>query len=390
MSIEREVDRVFARDRKTRKQPADEPDPLGPPPEPGPIITRLADVKPEPIEWLWKPRIALGKLTMVAGDPGLGKSFVTLDFAARVSTGTAWPDNRDEPQQAGDVVLLSAEDDLADTIRPRLDVAQADCSRIIALQAVRVMVQVDNKTTKTIERTFSLEADLKMLEAALDYLPNPRLVVIDPISAYIGTRLDSHKNADMRAVLSPLAALASRRRVAVLAVNHLNKGGSQTNALYRTMGSLAFVAAARSSWLIVADAHDPGRRLFLCVKNNLGPDQGGLAYSLMPAGDLVCVAWEPESVKTTADEALAAGRRDVAEGQLDHSSKVAEASTWLTKQLGTGIPILARDLATKRKAAGLSEYAVRTAAAALGVRSRKTAEGWWLLPPGGQNQDVEP
>ena len=101
------------------------------------VVVCLADVKPMPVELLWPGRVALGKVTLLAGDPGLGKSLVTLDMAARVSRGVAWPDDPTADGQAGSVVLLSAEDDLADTIRPRLDAAGADNNRITALTAVR-------------------------------------------------------------------------------------------------------------------------------------------------------------------------------------------------------------------------------------------------------------
>ena len=101
------------------------------------ITTRLSEVTPQRIEWLWPGRFALGKLTLLSGDPGLGKSFVTLDMAARISNGVPWPDSPTVPNPRGSVVLLSAEDDLADTIRPRLDAAGADVERITAIEGVR-------------------------------------------------------------------------------------------------------------------------------------------------------------------------------------------------------------------------------------------------------------
>ena len=197
------------------------------------IATYVASVDRQQLEWLWPGRIPLGKLTLMCGDPGLGKSFVTLDMAARVSTGDPWPDTSLLRQPAGGVVLFNAEDDLADTIAPRLDRMGADDKRIVAIEGVAVQSQ---------QRHFSLEIDLPRLEEVLDDNPDARLVVIDPVSAYCGS-VDSHKNADVRGLLAPLANLASRRRVAIVCVTHLSKSGGN-KAVYRAMGSLAFAAAA--------------------------------------------------------------------------------------------------------------------------------------------------
>ncbi|MBU0639064.1 MAG: AAA family ATPase, partial [Planctomycetes bacterium] len=259
---------------------------------PTPVTVRLADVQPELLRWLWPGCIALGKLTLLCGDPGLGKSFVTLDLAARVSSGTTWPDLPLLPNPAGSVVLLSAEDDLADTIRPRLDAAGADATRVVAIQAVRRILV----TGQTQDDYFDLTEDLPALEAAIQQVSDCRLVIIDPLTAYLG-KTDSHKNAEVRAVLARLFELAARHKVAVLAVTHLNKANTLP-AIYRAMGSLAFVAAARAVWAVVRDEDDETgrRRLFVPVKNNLGADETGLAYALEPAGQTASVQWESDPV----------------------------------------------------------------------------------------------
>jgi hypothetical protein len=271
---------------------------------PKPVTVLLSEVEPEPVRWLWPGRIALGKLTLLCGDPGLGKSFVTLDLAARVSSGKCWPDLPLLPNPPGGVVLLSAEDDLADTIRPRLDAAGANPSRVTAIQAVRRTLL----TGQTREDYFDLTEDLPALETAIGVTLDCRLVVIDPLTAYLG-KTDSHKNAEVRAVLAKLFELAARRNVAVLAVTHLNKAGGLP-AIYRTMGSLAFVAAARAVWAVVRDENDETgrRRLFVPVKNNLGADESGLAYSLESTGDVARVAWESTPVEMRADDALGGGQ----------------------------------------------------------------------------------
>jgi len=164
-----------------------------------PVMVRMSDVEPQDVEWLWPGRIAVGKLTLLAGDPGLGKSFVSLDIASRVSLGSPWPDSRGHFAPEGSTVLLSAEDDEADTIRPRLDSAQARCDRISRLAAIK-----DGSK----ENTFDLERDIPALEMAVDLLGDCRLVIIDPISSYIVQNADSHKNSDVRRILAPLAQFA--------------------------------------------------------------------------------------------------------------------------------------------------------------------------------------
>ena len=182
-------------------------------PAPTPVLVCMADVKPESVQWLWKKRFALGKLSLIAGDPDLGKSLLTLDMAARVSTGTGWPDAPELRTTPGGVVLLSAEDDPADTIRPRLDAAYADARRITLLQAIR-----DTDSNGNVKaRAFNLAIDIEALESAIAHVENCRLVIVDPISAYLG-KTKSHENAEVRAVLAPLGELAARHGVAVVAV----------------------------------------------------------------------------------------------------------------------------------------------------------------------------
>jgi RecA-family ATPase len=220
------------------------------PTKPYAILKRLNEITREQLQWLWPGRIPLGKLTLLAGDPGLGKSFVTLDLTARVSRGDCWPDMPLFKQTPGNVILLNCEDDAADTIAPRLDKAGVDDTRVVLLEGVK---HFDKR------RQFSLESDLPRLEETLVQFPGTRLVVIDPVAAYCG-KVDSHKNSDVRGMLAPLAEMASRHQVAILTVTHLAKSGG-SKAVYRAMGSLAFAAAARAVWAVTKDANDPQRRL---------------------------------------------------------------------------------------------------------------------------------
>jgi putative DNA primase/helicase len=330
-----------------------EPNPI----DGAPVIVRLSDVKPEPVAWLWPGRIALGKLTLIAGDPGLGKSFLTLDMAARVSRGWAWPDAPGVTTTPGGVVLLSAEDGVADTIRPRLDAAGADVARIVALEAIR---SVGNNGRES-ARTFDLSRDLTALESAIRSVDGCRLVVIDPVTAYLGG-VDSHKNAEIRGLLAPLGAIAERHRVAMVAVTHLNKSGGGP-AIYRAMGSLAFAAAARAAWAVSKDKDDPRRRLLLPIKNNIAPDTGGLAYRIEPLGEGGCpvVAWEPDAVNVSADDALAGDRDDGGGG-----GALDEAKEWLRDTLSGG-PRPAKDMKGAAESDGIKSRTLDRAKKSLGV-----------------------
>ena len=346
-----------------------------------PELVRLADVEPQPVRWLCPGRIPLGKLTLIAGDPGLGKSFVTLDIAARVSCGAAWP-SQSEVSEAVDVLLLSAEDDLADTIRPRLDAANADVSRIVMLTAVNDC-GADGEMK---ERAFNLAADLDALDSALQQMPNCRLVIVDPVSAYLpaGRGFDSHRNSDVRAVLAPLAELAARHRVAVVAVTHLRKG--EGRAIYRAMGSLAFVAAARAAFVVSRDPDDKDgrRRFFLPVKTNLSPDESGLAYHLEPKGDTAVVVWEPGAVHVDVDLALCNANRDD-RGAADDTQRATpaldECKDWLMDYLSNG-PRPVKEIRSAARRDGLSWRTLQDAKSALGVEAHKGGlkEGWsWEL-----------
>ena len=313
-----------------------------------PVLIGLDTIERQAIRWLWPGRFALGKLSLLAGDPGGGKSHLTLDVAARVSTGAQWPDGTGAAP-LGQIILLSAEDDAADTIRPRLEAAGANLSRVKLLHAV---CRTDANTGAKRDSGFCFEYDLPSLEAALKRLPDCRLIVIDPVSAYLG-ETDSHSNAEIRALFCPVAELAARYGVAVLTVTHLNKGQAGTKAIYRAMGSLAFIAQARTAFAVIRDEQDQTRRLFLPVKNNLAPDAGtGLAFSLTQWADdpAYCfIQWHPGAVDVSADEAL--------NPQADNDrTEQNEIETWLREELSDG-PVSAGEL---RKRAGLSGFNWRT------------------------------
>lgn len=323
----------------------------------GASVITLANVAPRPVQWLWHPHFALGKLSVLAGNPGLGKSLVTMDMAARVSTGRDWIDG--SPCPSGAVVLVSGEDDPSDTLRPRLDAAGANVNRIHYLRGV---------FDRGGERAFTL-ADVPALAALLERLKDCRLIIIDPVSAYLaGT--DSHKNADVRAVLAPLAQLAGDYNVAIVCVSHLNKG--QGDAIGRVTGSLAFVAAARSAYAVVRDKEDTHRRLMLPIKNNLGADALGVAYQIDEMlvegiGGVPYITWCRDTILISADEALATSART--------ESTVADAAQFLADLLANG-PVPVKDLKAEATAAGITWRTIERAKAEMGlIAARQGTQG---------------
>lgn len=336
---------------------------------------RLSDVDPEPIRWLWPGRFALGKLSLIAGQPGLGKSFLTLDIAARVSRGDHWPCDESSVCDQGGVVLLSAEDDIEDTIVPRLIAARADRSRI---QAMRALYQPQPGIAPGAEKPvpFSLLEHVPQLEELIHRAETCRLVVVDPVSAFLG-KTDSHNNSEVRSALAPLASMAERNGVAVIAVTHLNKG--QGSALDRVIGSIAFTAAARAAYVVTRDEDDKARRLMLPAKNNLATDLDGFAYRL-EGEPTPHVEWETMPVAMSADEAVG-GRRS--RGPEPDARRDAEA--WLMDYLAAG-PRPAKALYIAASEDGHTKDTIRRAKATLGVQATKTGYqgAWvWLLPGSG-------
>jgi hypothetical protein len=332
-----------------------------------PVLTCLADVEPTAIRWLWKDRIPRGRLTLLVGRPGEGKSFVTCDLAARISNGTRFPDGAD--CEAGSVLLLTAEDDPADTIRPRLDAAGADCSRIHLLSAIR-----SSDDDGEHERPVSLH-HIDLIEQAIQRVPDCRLIVIDPIGSYLGGSTDAHRDNEVRAVLAPLAALASQYDVAVLIVMHTRKSRSE-HADDAALGSRAFTGLARAVWHLAADPEDSERRLMLPGKNNLTRRQSGLACRIVGDGQQACLEWSSDPVDLHADDVI--GERSGSKKPGPLPAKQAEAANWLQQALARG-PRMAKDLFREWEADGGSVETLKRSKKLAGVQScRESSNGPWL------------
>jgi putative DNA primase/helicase len=352
------------------------------------ISHRASDVQLERLVWIWQSRIARGKVMLIGGPPGLGKSQVTVNIAATVSTGGRWPCNEGAAPK-GDVIILSAEDGMADTIVPRLIAAGGNLHQIHIVAAA-------TKQDGTGRKTFSLKTDVDLLEGKAASIGVVRLIIIDPISAYMGGA-DGNGNVETREVLEPLAEMANRLGIAVVAVTHLNKGGAGgQSALNRFAGSIAFIATARSAYLIIEDPDDENRRLFLEAKNNLGPKSKGLAFRVeqrLIGDDILAsnISWETDHVTASVDEALAASE---SQGADEGRTGKDDAADFLRDLLAAGaMPVLeiereARDAGLLGQDSPISQNkAFRSARTVLGIAPKRTggtgANGKWVweLPP---------
>lgn len=244
-----------------------------------PVVTRMSDVWPERVAWLWRSYIPMGRLTVVDGPPGVGKStIVSADIAARVSTGATMPDG--SPGTEGGVVILSAEDAEADTIRPRLDAAGADVARVVTLRMRDLVADADD--------LLILPDDLAELE---DLIRREQavLVIIDPLVAYLSGQIDGHRDQDVRRALARLGRTAERTGAAIVAVRHLRK--TPGPAVYRGGGSIGITAAARSLLVVEHHPDEDGVRVLAAAKHNLAARAPSLRYGVVDHDGAGRIEW---------------------------------------------------------------------------------------------------
>jgi len=337
----------------------------------------LSDVESKPVNWLWHKRLALGKMSLLSGDPGLGKSLITLDFVQRITTGSNWPvDN--SPCEQGSVILLSAEDEADDTIKPRLETIGADISKVFVITSVYDFDKDNNK----IDRLVSFKKDVNKIEEIINKIQDCRMIVIDPITAYMeGT--DSYKNSEVRTFLAPIKSLAEKTGIAVLLVSHLNKSTGH-NAINRISGSGALPASCRAVYNVSKDEDDENVRYFIPVKNNLGSDQGAFTYQIASSGnDMPVVKWGESIIDLTADEAMGSTHGE-------SRSAVDEAADFLEQELSYGSMKMI-DLKEKAKQNDISTASLKRAKKLKGViadrEGGKDGYWYWHFPDGYFNND---
>jgi putative DNA primase/helicase len=310
-------------------------------------IINLSTVTPKPISWLWPGRIPLGMFVLIAGQPGVGKTTISHSIAAILSTGGKWPfsDHRAAP---GTVIILTAEDDPKYTLVPRLMAAGADLKRINLIKSVAR--QYDDRV---IDAQVLLSEDMHQLHGVLEDYPDTKLLILDPLSAYLGVK-DSHRDADVRQVLGPLTDLAASHGVTVLGITHLSKN-TANSAMSRFMGSTGIIAAARAAFLV---AEHEEQLLMLPVKSNVAKKQNGLVYKIQSATvadniETSCIEWIGET-DLDADDALAS------QAAYKSAPKKNDAIEFLNDILKDG-PVSVEDIYKAAEKVGIAERTIRRA-----------------------------
>jgi AAA domain len=327
-----------------------------------PIVVSMDTVQATPVTWLWWPYIALGKLAMLDGDPGIGKSLLMTQLAANLSHGHPLPDQEGRATFATGgphvTVMLSTEDGLADTLKPRLDAAGADCSKIKVLTG---WADADGH-----EHAFSFQ-DMPMLERVLQEY-DPRLVIIDPIQAYLGSGVDMHRANETRPLLEALRRLAEQYHCAIVCVRHPAKSSQGGKAMLRGLGSVDFIGAARTGLFVEQHPLDPTKALVAQSKSNIGP----LGRTLLFTKDQGQFEWCGRS--RLSAEMLAGG------GRGPDPYAFLEAVCWLELRLQDGKPVASTLLRDEADEEGITFPTLRRAKKALGVRSVKQGDQWdWQL-----------
>ncbi|CAG9228479.1 AAA family ATPase [Burkholderia vietnamiensis] len=341
--------------------PASKPEPA----RDGVMVVNGASMHPQPVNWLWDGYFARGKMTLLAGEPGTGKTTIAMSIGATVTRGGAWPDGT--VAEAGNVIIWSGEDDPRDTLTPRLMAAGADMSRVYFITGTRIEGKV---------KSFDPARDMPALKDACEKIGNVRLLIVDPIvSAVTG---DSHKNTETRRALQPLVDLAANVGAALLGITHFNKGKAGSNPAQWVNGSVAFTAVARVVLIAAKVKRGSGEdiRVFARAKSNIGPDDGGFEYQIEqcePTAGIPssCISWGNE-VTGSAHELL--GNQEKNEGR--GGSAVSSAREFLAELLNGG-DMPAKAIEADAEQAGIALRTLRRASDALRVAKYKGKDGKW-------------
>ncbi len=330
---------------------------------------------PEPIKWLWSEWLALGKLHIMAGAPGQGKTTINLAFAATVSAGGRWPDgSRCEP---GNVLIWSGEDDPTDTLLPRLVAMGANTARVYFVGGARINGE---------SLAFDPARDMAHLIVAAERVGGCRLLIVDPVvSAVTG---DSHKNTEVRRALQPLVDLGASLGCAVVGISHFSKGSGGRDPTERVVGSVAFGAVARVVLVaakVKSDDEGKERRILARSKSNIGPDSGGFDYDIdqieldaYPGILASRITWGA-AVEGSARELLAAADDDAPE---DDDEPEHDVDAFLRELLKDGTPVPSKSIRSAAREVNYSWSTVHRASKRIGVRIKKDgmAGGWyWTL-----------
>ena len=308
-------------------------------------MIRMSEVQSQEIEWLWYPFIPYGKLTIIQGDPGDGKTTMVLNLAAKLSKGEALDENMKVTEPVN-VIYQTAEDGLADTVKPRLELAGADCERIIVIdESDKSLSMVDERLEEAIVRT------------------GARLLILDPIQAYLGGGMDMNRANEARDMTKKLGALAEKTKCAIILIGHMNKA-SGNKAAYRGMGSIDFFAVARSVLLVGRVEGKPNTRAVVQIKNNLAAFGHPKAFALSEEG----FQWIGD-YEITVDEVLG--------GIAPKANKMELAKQMLRELAETHSAVLSNEIFDRADELGISKRTLENAKKELGIRARKINNAWY-------------
>lgn len=311
------------------------------------LIT-MSDIEVEEVEWLWYPYIPFGKVTIVHGDAGEGKTTMILQLAALLSKGEKLPCD-DTEREPVNIIYQTAEDGLGDTIKPRLLAGGADCERIKVIDETESSLSlIDERIEKAIDET------------------NAKVIIFDPIQAYVGEKIDINRANEVRSVLSKLKDLAERKKCAVILIGHLNKNQG-AKAGYRGLGSIDFSAAARSVLLVGRVKDNPEIRVICHAKSSLAPEGESIAFELSKENGF---RWMGHYDIDIEDLLCGIGKE-----------KKSEMAENLLKEMLSKSGYTQQEIMAKAKNLGISERVIYAAKNSLGVKSVKQGTSWyWYLP----------
>lgn len=308
-------------------------------------IIRMSEVEAQEIEWLWYPFIPYGKLTIIQGDPGDGKTTMVLNVAAKLSKGEGLDENMKVTEPIN-IIYQTAEDGLADTVKPRLELAGADCEKIMVIdESDKSLSMIDERLEEAIVQT------------------GARLLILDPIQAYLGGGMDMNRANEARDMTKKLGALAEKTKCAIVLIGHMNKAAGN-KAAYRGMGSIDFFAVARSVLLVGRIEGEENLRAVVQIKNNLATFGHPKAFELSENGFLWCGDYE-----ITVDEVLG--------GIAPKANKMEQAKRILCDLAETQNAVQSNEVFELAQEHGISKRTMENAKKELGIRAKKINNSWY-------------
>lgn len=308
-------------------------------------MIKMSEIQSQEVAWLWFPFIPYGKLTIVQGDPGDGKTTLVLNIAAKLSKGEGL-DSKMKLTEPLNVIYQSAEDGLADTVKPRLETAGANCENISVIdESIKSLSMIDERLEEAVIRT------------------KAKLLILDPIQAYLGGGMDMNRANEARDMTKRLSLLAEKYKCAILLIGHMNKAGGN-KAAYRGMGSIDFFAVARSVLLVGRIEGEPDLRAVVQIKNNLAAFGHSKAFRLTETG----FEWIGD-YEITADEVLG--------GIAPKVNKLEQAKKMLRELAETSTSVQSSEIFDMAEDLNISKRTLENAKKELGIKARRIGNSWY-------------